>query len=75
MIKTKYVDRKHNIGFVNWNEAWLLCSPYPVKMLTEIYRGSLVFRIPGTSKRIGYKTLKNNLERKEIVIKEEPLPF
>jgi hypothetical protein len=75
MLKTKYVNEQHNIGIVNWNEAWLLCSPYPMKMITETYRGSLVFRIPKTSKRIGYKTLKKNLRKKQIIIKEEPLPF
>jgi len=44
MIKTKWVDKQHRIRLVNWNEAWLLTSPYPIKLLTEVYRGSLVFR-------------------------------
>jgi hypothetical protein len=41
MIKTKWVDEKHRIGLVQWNEAWLLTSPYPLKLVTEVYRGSL----------------------------------
>jgi hypothetical protein len=32
-------------------------------------------RIPKTSKRFGYKTLKKHLRKEEIIIKEEPLPF
>jgi len=75
MVKTKWVDEQHKIGLVEWNEAWLLASPFPLKLLTEIYKGSLVFRIPRTSRRFGYKTLKKHLRKKEIVTKEEPLPF
>jgi len=42
MIKTKWVDEQHKVGLVKWNEAWFLISPYPLKLLTEVYRGSLV---------------------------------
>ena len=75
MIKTKWVSEEHKVGLVKWNEAWLLISPYPLKLVTEVYRGSLVFRIPKTSKRIAYKALKSDLRKREIIIKEEPLPF
>ena len=75
MITTKWVSEQYNIGMVSWREAWLLTSPFPVRLITEIYRGSLVFRIPNTSKRIGYNALKKNLRKKQIVIEEEPLPF
>ena len=75
MVKTKWVDEEHKIGLVKWNEAWLLNAPYPLKLVTEVYRGSLVFRVPKTSKRFSYKTLKRFLARKEIIIKEEPMPF
>jgi hypothetical protein len=46
MIKTKWVDKQHQAELVKWNEAWLLISPDPLKLVTEVYRGSLVFRIP-----------------------------
>ena len=75
MITTQYINAPLNIGLVNWNEAWLLCNPFPQKLLTEHYRGAIVFRVPGTSRRIGYKKIKKNLQRKRIVIAEEPLPF
>ncbi|MBD0331341.1 MAG: hypothetical protein ICV66_01675 [Chitinophagaceae bacterium] len=75
MVRTKWVSEQHNIGMTTWNEAWLLTSPYPTKLITEVYRGPLVFRLPGTSKRIGYLALKKHLRKKAVDITEEPLPF
>jgi hypothetical protein len=75
MIVTQYINAQLNIGLVSWQEAWLLNKPYPQKLFTEHYRGAIVYRIPCTSRRIAYKKLKKNLQRKRIVIAEEPLPF
>lgn len=75
MKATKYVNWELNIGLVSWQEAWLLLKPFPLQLLTEYYRGALVFRIPGTSQRIAYKKLKQGLEPARIIITEEPLPF
>ncbi|MFN2458974.1 MAG: hypothetical protein ABR502_12305 [Chitinophagaceae bacterium] len=75
MLTTKWVSEQHKIGMTKWNEAWLLTSPYPTKLVFEIYRGALVFRIPKTSKRISYLALKKQLKRKAVVITEETLPF
>jgi hypothetical protein len=54
MVTTKWIDAKLNIGMVEWNEVWLLTNPYPTILITEIYRSALVFRVPKTSKCIGY---------------------
>lgn len=75
MKVTQYINTQLNIGLVNWREAWLLIKPYPLQLLAEHYRGALVFRIPGTSNRIAYKKLKQNLQPGKIIIVEEPLPF
>lgn len=75
MKSTKYINPKLNIGLVSWKEAWLLVQPYPLQLLTEHYRGALVFRIPGTSRRIAYKKMKKDLQTRKVVIAEEPLPF
>lgn len=75
MITTQYINTPLNIGLVSWKEAWLLSKPFLQKLFTEHYRGALVFREPGTSRRIAYKKIKKDLQRKRIVIEEEPLPF
>jgi hypothetical protein len=57
--------------------AWLL-SEKPVKLSTSFHRGSLIYRLPGTSgKRISYRTLKKGLIKKKIVINQPVylLPF
>lgn len=75
MKTTKYVNSGLNIGLVSWQEAWLLLKPFPLQLLAEYYRGALVFRIPGTSQRIAYKKVRQDLRPARIVIMEEPLPF
>jgi len=41
MIKKKWVSEQYKVGLAKWNEAWLLISPDPLKLVTEVYRGSL----------------------------------
>ncbi len=57
----------YNIGLQDIRNAWLLNKP-PVKLTTTTYRGSPIFRIPGSGKRISYRTLKKGLVKKTIVI-------
>ena len=72
----KYYHPDYNISLQDVKNAWLLHQP-PIKLATTIYRGSLVFRLPGSGKRISYQTLKRGLVNKTIVLKQpvNHLPF
>ncbi len=74
IIRLQYINAQLNIGLVNWREAWLLSVQNPIQLYTETYKGKLVFRIPGTSRRISYHRLKKGLIKKIMLI-EEKLPF
>ena len=75
-IIIRYVHPVYNIGLQDIRNAWLL-DKQPVKLTTTIYRGSLIFRIPGSGKRISYRTLKKGLVKKKIIIRQPLylLPF
>jgi hypothetical protein len=78
MEQVKYIklfNPKLNIGLVNWREAWLFSSEYPEKLFIEVHKGKLVFRQRGSSVRISYQQIKKGLIKKEMMIKEQPLPF
>ncbi len=49
----------------------------PVKLLTEYHCGRLVFRMPGTGKRVSYRQVKKALYKTSITITiyKDPLPF
>jgi hypothetical protein len=68
-IVIRYVNPRLNIGLQDVRNAWLL-SEKPVKLITTIHQGSLVYRLPGSRKRISYRVLKKNLTKKEIIIYE-----
>jgi hypothetical protein len=72
----KYFHPGYNIGLQDIRNAWLL-GRSPVKLKTTTYRGNLIFRVPGSGKRISYLTLKKGLVKKTIVIRQhyELLPF
>jgi len=67
----RYIHPALNIGMADLKSAWLLSSP-PVQLKPTVYRGSLVYRIPVSGKRISYRTLKKGLIKKTIVI-QQPL--
>jgi hypothetical protein len=71
----KLFNPQLKIGLVNWREAWLFETEYSEKLYTEVYKGRLVFRQRCSSKRVSYCNLKKGLIRKQILIKEKPLPF
>ena len=78
MEQTRYIklfNPKLNIGLVSWREAWLFEEEYPEKLHTEVHKGKLVFRKRGSSVRISFQQVKKGLIRKQILIKEMPLPF
>ena len=53
--------------------AYLL-SPESKKLFPEVYKGKLVYRIKGSSKRISYQTIKKELVCKSFYMNEE-IPF
>lgn len=75
-INIRYVNPVYNIGLQDIRNAWLLAKP-PVKLTTTIYRGNLIFRLPGSGKRISYRTLKKRLIKKTIMLRQpfNLLPF
>ena len=75
-IIIRYFNPVYNIGLPDIRNAWMLSNP-PVKLTTTTYRGNLIFRLPGSGKRISYRTLKRGLIKKTIVIRQpiNLLPF
>jgi len=71
----KLFNPNFKIGLVSWREAWLFEGEFPEKLFTEVHKGKLVFRRRGSSVRISYQQIKKCLIKKEIIIKEPPLPF
>mgnify|MGYP003496123392 CR=1 FL=1 len=75
MIILKYWNPQYEIAFADWQNVYQF--PQKIKMLREVYRGELYYRMPGSCKRISYKQLKRGLQKKQIIIHEELnlLPF
>lgn len=71
-----YFHPGYNIGLQDIRNAWLLSST-PVRLSTCIYRGSLIYRIPVTGKRVSYRSLKKGLIKKTIRLRLpiQLLPF
>jgi hypothetical protein len=70
-IVIKYFHPGEQVGIQDIRNAWLLKNN-PVKLITTLHRGNLVFRVPGSRKRISYLMLKKGLIKKEIII-QQPL--
>ncbi|OSZ73879.1 hypothetical protein CAP36_17955 [Chitinophagaceae bacterium IBVUCB2] len=75
IVRIQYVNTKLQIGLVNWRQAWLLSVNPAIQLTTEVYKGKLVFRVPGTSRRISYQRIKQGLIKKQIIIQQKALPF
>jgi hypothetical protein len=75
IVRIQYVNEALQIGLVNWRQAWLLSTKPPQQLYTEVYKGKLVFRIPGTSRRISYQRIKKGLIKRQVIIQQELLPF
>lgn len=75
-IKIKYVSPSLNLGMEDIKNVWIL-SPVPVKLAATVHQGNLMYRWPGTGKRISYQTLKKGLIKKQLIIREAVpiLPF
>jgi hypothetical protein len=80
IIICKYYNPHLKIALGKWNQAFFIPTGVnlkPVALVPEYYRGALVFRLPGSSKRISYKLLKKNLVPAitEIVVNDFIMPF
>jgi hypothetical protein len=76
LITIKYFHPHLNIGLEDVRNAWLfLGNEPPVKIKTIIHQGLLSYRLPGSGKRISYRSLKNGLVKKQIIIQLPVLPF
>ena len=75
-IVIRYFHPGLNLGMQDIKTLWLL-DKYPVKLITTLHQGNLVYRIPGSRKRISYRTLKKGLIRKPIILRLplDLLPF
>lgn len=64
------------LGMEDIKNVWLLCDK-PIKLQTVVHRGSLVYRIPFSGKRISYKKLKKGLIKKTVIFRQplQLLPF
>jgi hypothetical protein len=69
----KYLNAKLKIGMIDLMTVYLL-SPELKKFLPEVYKGKLVYRIKGSSKRVSYQTVKKELVCKSFYLTEE-IPF
>lgn len=74
-ITANYFNPVLKIALVNWRQAWDISGTNPEQLLTEIYKGNLVFRKKGSTHRISYKQLKKGLIKKQIILHLQPLPF
>lgn len=75
-VTIKYFHPILGIGIQDIRNVWLLSDP-PVKLPVTLHRGSLAYRLPGSRRRISYRTLKKGLIKKNIVIRQpvQLLPF
>jgi hypothetical protein len=79
-IICKYYNPHLNIALGNWNQVFFIPTDVhlkPVALVPEYYRGALVYRLPGSSKRFSYKLLKKNLvpAKTVIVVDDCIMPF
>lgn len=63
----------HKIAFRDWRTVYLFDQGIHF-LQPELHKGRLVYRLPGTSKRWSYNTLKRGFVRKQMILREH-LPF
>jgi len=68
-IHFKYFNPQLNIGMFDLKNLYLL-NPELMKLIPEVYKAKLVFRIPGSSKRISYSKIEKGLFKNPFFIVE-----
>lgn len=69
-IHFRYYNQRLNLGMVDVKQVYQL-NPQPTLLNLEVYRGKLVYRASGSSRRISYDQLKKGLVKKSFVMEEE----
>ena len=69
-IQLRYIHEGLHLGFVSIREAYLL-APNVTPLLIEVYRGGLVYRAKGSSKRISYRQIKKGLRKTSRYLERE----
>ena len=69
-IELYYINHRLQIGLSDVKHAYLL-APGFTPLITEVYKGNLVYRVKGTTKRISYKELKKDLVKKRKTIEQK----
>ena len=67
------IQPRLNIALQDWRTADLM-EKEPVRLLPEVYKGNLVFHIPGKAKRYYYTTIRKGLIKQNVLI-TVPTPF
>jgi hypothetical protein len=65
-----YTNPGLHIGLNSWREVYLLL-PEPMQLYPEVYRGELVYRAKGSSRRITYIEIKKGLLKRKTTIEQE----
>jgi len=66
-ILLRFWNEKLKVSMNDWKTVYLF-DINTVQLIPEMYKGSLVDRIPQSSRHISYKTIKKGLKRKQQVI-------
>lgn len=74
LINCTYYNAVLNIAFNNWQQVYLLGGQQPVLLKPETHRSALVYRLPGTARRISYKKIKLHTVKKQTSIWLNVLP-
>lgn len=69
-IHFRYYNPRLNLGVVDVKLVYQL-EPTPIRLNPEVYRGKLVYRARGSSRRISYDQLKKGLVKKSFSVEEE----
>lgn len=67
-IVLRYWNKNLNIALADWRTVFLL-NTESIRLIPEVYKGNLVYRVPKSFKRFSYTDIKKNLVRKQIVLK------
>jgi hypothetical protein len=65
-IELRYINDRLQIGMVDIKRVYQL-SPAFIQLMPEVYRGKLVYRAKGSSKRTSYDQIKMGLVKQKRV--------
>ena len=69
-IHFRYYNQRLHLGVVDVKQVYQLKAE-PILLNVEVYRGKLVYRAKGSSRRISYDQLKDGLVKKSFWVEEE----